>query len=73
MVKENEFIDKCEETIIHPDIVEKLKKEMLSEQKSYNLSEFFKIFGDLTRIRIIQLLCLQELCVCDIATILNSC
>ena len=61
MVKENEFIDKCEETIIHPDIVEKLKKEMLSEQKSYNLSEFFKIFGDLTRIRIIQLLCLQEL------------
>ena len=51
MVKENEFIDKCEETIIHPDIVEKLKKEMLSEQKSYNLSEFFKIFGDLTRIR----------------------
>ena len=25
MVKENEFIDKCEETIIHPDIVEKLK------------------------------------------------
>ena len=56
MVKENEFIDKCEETIIHPDIVEKLKKEMLSEQKSYNLSEFFKIFGDLTRIRIIQLL-----------------
>ena len=71
MVKENEFIDKCEETIIHPDIVEKLKKEMLSEQKSYNLSEFFKIFGDLTRIRIIQLLYLQELCVCDIATILN--
>ena len=71
MVKENEFIDKCEETIIHLDIVEKLKKEMLSEQKSYNLSEFFKIFGDLTRIRIIQLLCLQELCVCDIATILN--
>ena len=55
MVKENEFIDKCEETIIHPDIVEKLKKEMLSEQKSYNLSEFFKIFGDLTRIRIIQI------------------
>ena len=42
MVKENECIDKCEETIIHPDIVEKLKKEMLSEQKSYNLSEFLK-------------------------------
>ena len=68
---ENEILDRCEETIIHPDIVEKLKKELLTEQKSYNLSEFFKIFGDLTRIRIIQVLSLQELCVCDISTILN--
>lgn len=71
MIEENEIMDRCEETIIHPDIVEKLKKELLTEQKSYKLSEFFKIFGDLTRIRIIQLLSLQELCVCDIATILN--
>lgn len=68
---EKEIVDKCEETVIHQDIVEKLKKELLTEQKSYNLSEFFKIFGDLTRIRIIQLISLQELCVCDIATILN--
>lgn len=68
---ENELFDKCEETIIHPEIVEKIKNEMLSENKAYNLSEFFKIFGDYTRIRIIQVLSLQELCVCDIATILN--
>ena len=68
---ENESLDRCEETIIHPEIVEKLKKEMLNDNKAYNLSEFFKIFGDLTRIKIIQVLSLQELCVCDIATILN--
>lgn len=68
---ENEIFDKCEETIIHPEIVEKLKNELLTEEKAYNLSEFFKIFGDLTRIKIIQLISLQELCVCDIATILN--
>ena len=70
-MSENEIIDRCEETVIHPEIVEKLKKELLPEQKAYNLSEFFKIFGDLTRIKIIQLISLQELCVCDIATILN--
>ena len=35
---ENEILDRCEETIIHPDIVEKLKKELLTEQKSYVLS-----------------------------------
>ncbi len=68
---ENDIIDKCEETVVHPEIVEKLKKQLLTENKAYNLSEFFKIFGDLTRIKIIQLLSLQELCVCDIATILN--
>lgn len=68
---ENEIFDKCEETIIHPETVEKLKRELLTEEKAYNLSEFFKIFGDLTRIKIIQLISLQELCVCDIATILN--
>ena len=67
----NEIIDRCEETVIHPDIVEKLKNELLTEQKAFDLSEFFKIFGDLTRIKIVQLLSLQELCVCDIATILN--
>ena len=68
---ENEIIDRCEETVIHPDIVEELKNELLTEQKAFDLSEFFKIFGDLTRIKIVQLLSLQELCVCDIATILN--
>lgn len=66
-----EIFDKCEETVVHPEIVEKLKKELLTESNSYNLAEFFKIFGDQTRIKIIQLLSLQELCVCDIATILN--
>ena len=68
---ENEVLDMCEETVVHPEIVDKIKKEMLDNNKAYNLSEFFKIFGDLTRIRIIQVLSLQELCVCDIATILN--
>ena len=68
---DKEQLDVCEETIIHPEIVEKIKKEMLDDHRAYNLSEFFKIFGDLTRIRIIQVISLQELCVCDIATILN--
>ena len=70
-MSENDVLDRCEETIVHPEIVEKIKKEMLSDNKAYSLSEFFKIFGDFTRIRIIQVLALQELCVCDIATILN--
>lgn len=37
----------------------------------YLLSEFFKVFGDLTRIKIIKILLNNEMCVCDIAKSLN--
>lgn len=66
-----EIIDKCEETVVHTEIVKKIKKQLETENEFYNLSEFFKIFGDFTRIKIIRLLSLQELCVCDISSILN--
>lgn len=35
------------------------------------LSEIFKVLGDETRTRIVYLLSLQELCVCDIADIMD--
>lgn len=35
------------------------------------LSELFKVLGDETRTRILYLLSLQELCVCDIADVLE--
>lgn len=39
----------------------------------YDLSEFFKVFGDSTRISIIAVLYKEgELCVCDIAAALNA-
>lgn len=37
----------------------------------YDLAEFFKIFGDSTRIRILYAIFERELCVCDIAAVLN--
>ncbi len=37
----------------------------------YSLSEFFKVFGDYTRIKIIKILLNDEMCVCDIAKYLN--
>lgn len=36
-----------------------------------NLADLFKVFGDPTRIRILYALSAQELCVCDIAEILQ--
>lgn len=40
---------------------------MLTDDKIIDLSELFKIFGDSTRIKIINVLLEEELCVTDIA------
>ena len=40
-------------------------------QTLQNLADLFKVFGDPTRIRILYALSAQELCVCDIAEILQ--
>jgi len=37
-----------------------------------DLAETFKILGDPTRLFIIHLLSKQELCVCDLASLLNA-
>ena len=66
-----EEIDKCEITVVHKDVIKKIEKKLMNENSAYNLSEFFKIFSDVTRIKIIQILSVQELCVCDITAILN--
>ena len=41
------------------------------EETLYQLAELFKVFGDSTRIRILHVLSLNELCVQDIADTLN--
>jgi ArsR family transcriptional regulator len=47
------------------------KKIELTEDKIEALAEFYKVFGDATRIKILLVLYEQELCVCDIAVALN--
>ena len=42
-----------------------------TEQQLLDLSEFFKVFGDSTRIKILYVLSQSEMCVCDIATLLQ--
>ena len=45
--------------------------EMPCEENLYDLAELFKVFGDTTRIRILYVLFEAEMCVCDIAEMLN--
>lgn len=61
----------CEQTIIHKEVVDKVKKSMLTEDLTIDLAEFFKVFSDSTRVRILDVLRHENMCVCDIAATLN--
>lgn len=56
---------------IHEEVVEQVQSRLPEDEKLYDLAEFFKIFGDTTRIKILYVLLQQEMCVLDIALLLN--
>lgn len=56
---------------IHADIVDKVKKDFPSNQLINTLSDFFKIFGDTTRVKIMCALDKSEMCVGDISVLLD--
>ena len=59
----------CEE--LHSDVIEKKRAEMPDEATLYELSDFFKILGDSTRMRILFAIDGEPMCVCDIADLLG--
>lgn len=63
--------DVCEVFDSHEDVVNRVKERIPDENKFIELSEFFKIFGNPTRLKIISLLSIEDLCVCDICEILG--
>lgn len=64
-------LDHCACNMIHEDIVNSVIKDMPPEENLYDLAEFFKVFGDTTRIKILYALFSSEMCVCDIAALLS--
>lgn len=68
-MKKGEFICDCD--VIHADVVDLVKNRMNNEAELYDLSDFFKVLSDSTRVRIISALNESELCVCDLAVLLN--
>ncbi len=61
----------CESKVIHKDIVNKVWHTMPPEENLYDLAELFKVFGDSTRVKIMFALSVSEMCVCDLAALLN--
>jgi ArsR family transcriptional regulator len=61
----------CDCNIIHQDAVDKALKNKPKDEELDKLSQIFKIIGDSTRIKILWTLDNHEMCVCDIANVLN--
>lgn len=72
MVEKNSYgIECCEEHFIHNELLQKVDGKVPDEEEISDLSDLFKVFGDSTRLKILFVLFESEVCVCDLAEILN--
>ena len=55
----------------HQNQFDEIKENILSDETYDELSETFKIFSSQTRLKIMSILAVEELCVCDICDILD--
>ena len=64
-MEENTFI------YVDEEILQKVDEKMPPEEELQDLAEFFKVFGDVTRLKILNVLLCSEMCVYDIAAVLG--
>ncbi len=63
--------DICRCTTVHEEVIQTVKAQMPAKEQLDGLADTFKVFGDLTRIRILSALTDAVMCVCDIAALLE--
>ena len=63
--------DLCDCRVIHEDKVNRAIKASLPPEVAENLCQTFKALGDKTRLKILWALEKQEMCVCDLAALLD--
>lgn len=73
MIEKSKLVpeETCDCLFVHEDVVDTVAKKMPDEEEFQNLADFFKVFGDSTRIKILYVLLQTEMCVCDIAEVLG--
>lgn len=64
-------VECCDVTCIHNGVVQKVLEKMPEEKLLSELADFYKVFGDATRIKILCVLLESEMCVCDLAAVLG--
>ncbi|MBO4751085.1 MAG: winged helix-turn-helix transcriptional regulator [Lachnospiraceae bacterium] len=63
--EENVFLN------LTPEEAAQIEEKMPPEEEMQDLAEFFKVFGDSTRLKILLALLCKEMCVLDIASLLG--
>jgi len=63
--------DACDVFIADAARVERVRAALIGSRQVSALSETFRLLGDPTRVRILDALSRDELCVCDLATLLG--
>ncbi|NEZ47494.1 winged helix-turn-helix transcriptional regulator [Clostridium niameyense] len=71
MNTKNTTTETCSCSVIHHEIIEKVKNNMIDKDKVIELGDFFKVLSEPTRIKILYALSVSEMCVCDIANLLE--
>ncbi len=68
-IEMEEMVECCEQHHVHENLVHQVEDGMPSEEMMQSLADFYKNFGDLTRVKILCVLSQSELCVCDLAEV----
>lgn len=61
----------CDCSAVHEDCLMRVKEEIVSEAELARVGKLYKVFGDSTRLHILAALNCREMCVCDLAVLLN--
>ena len=64
-------LEKSDCTVIHQEVVDKVRQTLPDEDLLLDLADAFKLFSDSTRLKILYALMEAEMCVCDISVLLG--
>ena len=61
----------CDSDVIHEEVVARVRAAMPDNDNFYALANLYKMFADNTRMKILWALSCEEMCVCDLAVLLD--
>jgi ArsR family transcriptional regulator, lead/cadmium/zinc/bismuth-responsive transcriptional repressor len=63
--------EECSSPLVHTEVVQRVSKTLPHDEDLSDLADFFRLLGDHTRIKLLHALFIAEMCVCDIASLLD--